>query len=76
MLAIADELIQRAPFGRFVAYELVQHHALTMQAITLQEIQRLGRGMADWAAVDTFSCYIAGPAGPEPNSGSSNQDVG
>jgi len=62
VLALAYELILLAPARRWVAYELVQHHASAAQRIALSEVERLGDGMADWASVDTFSCYIAGPA--------------
>src|SRR5579884_1164648 len=62
VLRVAHQLIKRAPFGRFVAYELVQHHAATMASLSREEIERLGRGMSDWAAVDTFASYVSGPA--------------
>lgn len=60
--AIAHALIARARFGRFVAYELVQHHAHAASSITLEEVERLGDGMASWDQVDCFSCYISGVA--------------
>jgi 3-methyladenine DNA glycosylase AlkD len=61
-LACAHELIRRAPFGRFVAYELVHYHAATMASLTELEIENLGHGIASWGDVDTFACYVSGPA--------------
>jgi 3-methyladenine DNA glycosylase AlkD len=62
VLAIADALIARAASGRFLAYELVLHHRDTLGSITTDEVETLGRGMASWADVDCFSCYVSGPA--------------
>ena len=65
VLAIAETLIARAAFGRFLAYELVLHHRDTLPAITRDEVEILGRGMSSWADVDCFSCYVSGPAWAE-----------
>ena len=62
VLQAAHELIRRASFGRFIAYELVKHHASTMHSIDVAEVEALGQGMSSWADVDTFSVYVAGPA--------------
>jgi 3-methyladenine DNA glycosylase AlkD len=47
---------------RFIAYELVQHHPATMAGLKRQTLEKLGKGIDSWAAVDCFSCYLAGPA--------------
>jgi 3-methyladenine DNA glycosylase AlkD len=47
---------------RFVAYELVHHHRATLCSLGEQELELLGRGIASWDAVDTFACYLSGPA--------------
>jgi 3-methyladenine DNA glycosylase AlkD len=47
---------------RFVAYELVHHHRTTMRSLGEREVEQLGRGIASWDAVDTFACYLSGPA--------------
>ena len=62
LLRVAHELIRYARFGRFVAYELVKHHDRTVSSMTRAEVEKLGHGMRNWGEVDTFSCYIAGPA--------------
>lgn len=62
VLQVAHDLIRKAPFGRFVGYEIINHHPATMAALTAKEIEALGQGIDSWGDVDTFSCYIAGPA--------------
>jgi 3-methyladenine DNA glycosylase AlkD len=62
VLVVAHKLIRAGFFGRFVAYELVQQHAATMECITLSEVESLGKGMVEWGDVDTFSLFVAGPA--------------
>jgi 3-methyladenine DNA glycosylase AlkD len=62
VLAVAMELIRRARFGRFFAYELVHSHRAAMATITLDDVERLGGGMEGWAEVDCFGCYISGVA--------------
>ena len=47
---------------RFLAYELVQHHREALRSLNSSKLKLLGEGINDWAAVDTFSCYLAGPA--------------
>ena len=62
VLEVAYELIDRAAVPKFVAYELVLHHAPAMQAITAAEVEALGQGMNSWADVDSFGTLVAGPA--------------
>src|SRR5712692_11561918 len=47
---------------RFLAYELVQHHREALRSLNSGKLKLLGEGINDWAAVDTFACYLAGPA--------------
>jgi 3-methyladenine DNA glycosylase AlkD len=47
---------------RLVAYELVSEHRPALRSLGAAELERLGRGMASWVAVDTFGCYVSGPA--------------
>ena len=47
---------------RFVAYELVLFHLGALASLTSRDLQRFGRGMDRWEAVDTFGCYLSGPA--------------
>src|SRR5262249_31126154 len=48
--------------SRFVAYELVCHHRPALRSLTARDLERLGRGLDSWGAVDAFACYLAGPA--------------
>ncbi len=47
---------------RFVAYELVCHHKAALRSLSENELELLGRGISGWGDVDTFACYLAGPA--------------
>ncbi|MBX3474882.1 MAG: DNA alkylation repair protein [Planctomycetes bacterium] len=63
VLALARAIIAENTLeGRQVAVELVAQHKATMAAITLAEVEALGRGMDNWASVDGFCCCIAGVA--------------
>jgi 3-methyladenine DNA glycosylase AlkD len=59
VLALALALVERQ---RWVAYELVGQHPGGLAGLDLERVERLGRGMADWGAVDAFGCIVAGPA--------------
>jgi 3-methyladenine DNA glycosylase AlkD len=50
------------PWGRLTAYELIASHPGAINALTEESLIRLGQDLADWASVDTFACYLAGPA--------------
>jgi 3-methyladenine DNA glycosylase AlkD len=43
------------------AYELVSHHRPALASLRIRVLERLGQGIDDWAAVDTFASYLAGP---------------
>jgi 3-methyladenine DNA glycosylase AlkD len=47
---------------RLTAYELVSHHRPALASLGIHDLERLGQGLSDWAAVDTFAVYLAGPA--------------
>jgi 3-methyladenine DNA glycosylase AlkD len=47
---------------RFLAYELIQHHREALRSLNPRKLKLLGAGIDNWAAVDTFACYLAGPA--------------
>ena len=51
---------ERVP--RFFSYEIVQHHRETLRSLNFRRLKLLGEGISNWAAVDTFACYLAGPA--------------
>jgi 3-methyladenine DNA glycosylase AlkD len=62
VIQLACRLVDDGSWGRLTAYELVAHHPGGLAALTPASIRRLGRGLADWGSVDTFACYLAGPA--------------
>jgi 3-methyladenine DNA glycosylase AlkD len=46
---------------RLLAYELIHHHPNALSRLTAWQLERLGRGIASWGAVDCFAIYLAGP---------------
>lgn len=62
VIRIALELLDAGPWGRLTAYELVAYHPSGIATLTPGSLRRLARGLSDWASVDTFACYLAGPA--------------
>ena len=59
VLALAMRLLDQ---HRFMAYELVHYHPAALRSLGEQDLELLGRGIASWDAVDTFACYLSGPA--------------
>jgi len=47
---------------RFFAYELIQHHREALRSLKAKSLEELGSGNDSWEEVDTFACYLAGPA--------------
>ncbi len=65
VIAIALRLLNLDRPGfeyRFVAYELVCHHRAGLSSLGEKELVLLGQGLDSWEDVDTFACYLAGPA--------------
>ena len=65
VIAIALRLLQLDRPGfeyRFVAYELVCHNRSALHSLGEKELELFGQGNDSWGDVDTFSCYLAGPA--------------
>ena len=60
---IAQAIVDRKTLeGRNVAYLLLNAHPLAIERMTPRILERLGHGMDNWTSVDTFGCYVAGPA--------------
>src|SRR4051812_1165887 len=59
VLAVAQALVGRQ---RWVAYELLYHHPDGLASLTIESVERLGRGIDGWDSVDAFARYISGPA--------------
>lgn len=63
LLDLAFRLMKLPGFEfRFIAYELVQHHRAAFASLNAPTLEKLGHGMDNWAVVDCFGCYLAGPA--------------
>lgn len=57
------QLLKRSSFElRFFAYELIQHHGSAPELLNSRTVRLLGDGIDSWYAVDTFACYLSGPA--------------
>lgn len=62
VIRLAQRLIGRPDlFCRIFAYELLNHHKPAMENLTPARVQKLGRGIDSWGAVDCFAGYVAGP---------------
>ena len=63
VVAVALALVDVPGFAhRFVGYELIAHHRAALASLGEAELETLARGMDSWEKVDTFGCYLAGPA--------------
>ncbi len=63
LLNVAIRLLDPpAMHRRFLAYELLTSHRAALASLGARDLQRLGRGIDSWEAVDTFALYLAGPA--------------
>jgi 3-methyladenine DNA glycosylase AlkD len=62
VLTLALRLIRHAFVPRFLAYELILYHKPALRSLNAKSLENLGRGNQSWEEVDTFACYLAGPA--------------
>jgi 3-methyladenine DNA glycosylase AlkD len=63
VVALSLRLVDGNGFERrFLAYELLNRHRAALASLDAADVERLGHGIDSWAAVDTFGCYVAGPA--------------
>ena len=61
VLTLAGSLIDRG-IARFVAYEIVLNHEPTLETLRPSEVMTLSRGLQHWGDIDSFACFITGPA--------------
>lgn len=63
MVDLAQRLVDRGPWTlRWFGYELVHYHRPTLLSLDAETLERLGEGMDDWPATDTFAPYLSGVA--------------
>jgi 3-methyladenine DNA glycosylase AlkD len=63
IFGLALELLDYEEFThQFIAYELVHYHRPALRSLGEEELRMLARGLDNWASVDTYALYLAGPA--------------
>ena len=62
VIELALDLINDNVIQRLVAYELILEHPSAPASLNSRNVKLLGDGIDSWVAVDTFACYISGPA--------------
>ena len=62
VVALAEALLDGGTHeGRLVAYSLLAHHRPAAASLKTRAVERLGRGLDNWASVDSFCATVAGP---------------
>lgn len=62
VIEIGRQLLARPGFHyRFVAYELISYHRKALRSLRKKELLEFASTLDNWAAVDTFALYLAGP---------------
>jgi hypothetical protein len=67
VIALAKRLARLGFWERAMAYEILAYHQGALEGLTPNDVALLGRGMQSWGEVDSFACYVAGPAWREGN---------
>jgi 3-methyladenine DNA glycosylase AlkD len=63
VVAVALALVESRVFdARQVAYNLLRLHAAAARSLRAADLGLLGRGMDNWVSVDSFGCWVSGPA--------------
>src|SRR5690348_13218516 len=63
VIELARRLLDEKEFiFRFMAYELISYHKSALSSLGEEELEELGRGISSWQDVDTFACFLRGPA--------------
>jgi len=63
VLGIVRALLRKNTLeGRQVAYFVLNEHTAAMASLDKPSVEELGCGIDNWTSVDTFACYVAGPA--------------
>ena len=67
IIAVARRLVRLGLWERFLAYEIIVHHRAASETLKPNDVTFLSHGMDSWGEVDSFACYIAGPAWRQQN---------
>jgi 3-methyladenine DNA glycosylase AlkD len=54
-------LTKQSDFLRIISYEMLIHHRLAFEQLTMDDLLKLGEGMNCWSTVDCFAMYLSGP---------------
>jgi 3-methyladenine DNA glycosylase AlkD len=46
---------------RFFSYEIVSHHKLASEQLTMDDLFKLAKRLNSWSSVDCFAMYLSGP---------------
>lgn len=67
IIELAKRLVRLGLWERCLAYEIILHHRAALEALKPNDVSILARGMHSWGEVDSFACYVAGPAWRQQN---------
>jgi 3-methyladenine DNA glycosylase AlkD len=54
-------LTKRSDFLRIISYEMLIHHRLAFEQLSMDDLLKLGEGINCWSTVDCFAMYLSGP---------------
>ena len=62
VLSLAQALVAAGVFNvGHAGYEVLSRHRSAMAGLRTRDVERLGKGIDDWASVDTFATMVACP---------------
>jgi 3-methyladenine DNA glycosylase AlkD len=61
-VSIAAALIAHRRVHRFFGDEIIASRPEALRTLNLTQLERLGSGISSWDQVDSFACYLSGPA--------------
>lgn len=62
VVKIAMTLVEHGRVHRFVGDELIATRADALNLLDRKMLERIGSSMSSWDEVDSFACYLSGPA--------------
>jgi len=62
VVKIAAALLARRRVPRFIGDELIASRPDAWATLDLTQLEHLGSGISSWDQVDSFACYLSGPA--------------
>lgn len=62
VVKVATALLARRRVHRVIGDELIATRADALATLDLTQLEHLGSGISSWDQVDSFACYLSGPA--------------